>query len=92
MSRDYKPKPPPLMSKAIVVPDEEEEDNGATEQLSILCEYMTREFLGRDPSEINAAFATYGENMRDIYDMVIWTINTNPDIMKSKRKFSKMNT
>ena len=79
--------------KTIVV--DEDEDNGASEQLLVLCEYMVKEYLNQELSEINKAFATHVGKERDLYDMVIWTINSEPVIaecMKNMRKFKKMGT
>ena len=92
MSGGYtKPKAPNLIPKAIVA--DEDEDKGASEQLLALCEYMMKEHLNQEPSEISKAFATYAGKERDLYDMIVWTINSEPAIaerMKNKRKFKEM--
>ena len=91
MSGGYtKPKAPLLIPKAIVV--DKDGDNGASEQLLVLCEYMMKGYLNQEPSEISKAFATYAGKERDLYDMIIWTINSEPAIaerMKNKRKLRK---
>ena len=89
MSVGYtKPKAPPLVSNVVAIG--EDEDNGASEQLLVLCEHMMREHLHQEPSEISRAVATYAGKERDLYDMIIWTISSNPKIMSSKRKYTKM--
>ena len=60
MSGGYtKLKAPLLIINAIVF--EEDEDNRAPEQLLVLCEYMMKEYLNQEPSEISKAFATYAQ-------------------------------
>ena len=86
-----KPKAPPLIPKTVVV--DEGEDNGASEHLLVLCEYIMEKYLNQEPSEISKAFATFAGMGRDLYDHIVWTINSEPAVaerMKNKRKFKKM--
>ena len=59
----------------------------------VLCEYMMKEYLDQELSEISKAFATFAGMERDLYDQIIWTINSEPAIaerMRNKCKFKKM--
>ena len=85
-----KPKAPPLIPKTIVV--DEDEDNGASEQLLVLCEYMMKEYLNQDlqrlvkPWPPSPAWGVIFMTIR-----IIWTINSEPAIAErmNKRKFKK---
>ena len=65
---------------------------GAEEQLVILCQFMMREFLNDSPDKISAAFEAYGDNVRDLYDNIIHSINENPVHMKTKRPYTRINS
>ena len=73
-----KPKAPPLIFNPVGV--DEDEDNGVAEQLLVLCKYMLKEYLNQEPSKISEAVAPYTGKERDLYDMIIWTINSEPEI------------
>ena len=51
---------------------------------------MMKEYLNQEPSEISKAVATYAGKERDLYDVIIWTINSEPGIMKTKRNYKRM--
>lgn len=73
MSEGYtKPKYPQLNPSVLHVG--EDDDNGAREQILVLCEQMMRECLHQDIPEINGAAVIYYGKERDLYEGIIDTI------------------
>lgn len=78
--------PPPIVSRP-----SSSDTGGAEEQFVVLCQFMMREFLNNSPDEIGAVFDAYGDNVGDLYDNIIHPINANPDHMKIKRPYTRIN-
>ena len=58
----------------------------------MLCSFLMRELLDVSEDDIAMAFESYGDNLRELYDGIIVTINDEPGIMKSKHDASRINT
>ena len=80
--------PPPIPSKQS---SSDHGSKGARVQIEVLCEFLLREFLDNDDDGINQVLGAYGNNTRDLYDNIIDQINNSPEIMKSKRGYSRIN-
>ena len=78
--------PPPIASRPS---PNDDGSKGARVQLRTLCAYLLKELLNQSDSEIEEAFANYGENLRDLYDNIIVMINAEPSIVRSKHGISK---
>ena len=59
--------------------------------MKILCAYMLRELLNQPEYDINIAFENYGDNLRDLYDNIIVSVNAEPDIVRAKHGVSRIN-
>ena len=75
-----RPKPPPPIVSRPSFSDTGVK--GAEEQIVVLCQFLLREFLNKSPDEISAVFEAYGDNVRDLRDNIIHSINENPGHMK----------
>ena len=80
--------PPPIVNRPKPA---EDGSNAARVQMRTLCAFLLRELLNQSEDDIAMAFESYGDNLRDLYDGIIVTINDEPGIMKSKHDVSKIN-
>ena len=84
-----RPKPPPPIVSGPGSSDTGVK--GAEEQLVDLCQFMMREFLNNSSDEISAVFEAYGDDVHGLYDNIIHSTNENPDHMKTKRPYARVN-
>ena len=56
-----------------------------------LCAFLLRDLLNQSEEDIAMAFESYGDNLRDLYDGIIVTINEEPEIMRTKHGVSRIN-
>ena len=83
------PKPPPPTIN--IRPNlDADGSTGARVQLRVLCAYLLRELFKQSEDEIQEAFVNYGDNVRDLYGVIIAMINAEPSAVKSKHDISKM--
>ena len=83
-----KPPPPTINTRPNLDADG---STGARVQLRVLCAYLLRESFKHSETQIQEAFDKYGDNVRDLYDVIITMINAEPSTVKSTHNISKMN-
>ena len=87
MSGPHRP-PPPIINRQKVA---EDGTSGAKVQMKMLCKFLLKELLDQTDEDIEATFVTYGDNLRDLYDVIIEAINNEPGIMQHKHGVTRIN-
>ena len=74
MSGPLRP-PPPIINRQKVA---EDGTSGAKVQMKVLCKSRLKELLDQTDEDIEATFESYGDNLRDLYDVIIEAVNNEP--------------
>ena len=72
---------PPILSRPKTA---EDGSQGARVQLRTLCAFLLNDLLDQSDEDIDQAFESYGENLRDLYDNIIMIINAEPSNARAK--------
>ena len=59
--------PPPIVIRPKPA---EDGSSGARVQMKMLCKFLLQELLDQKDEDIEATFVTYGDNLRDLYDVI----------------------
>ena len=87
MSGPHRP-PPPIINRQKVA---EDGTSGAKVQMKMLCKFLLKDLLDQTDEHIEATFEVYGDNLRDLYDVIIEAINNEPGIMQRKHSVTRIN-
>ena len=87
MSGPHRP-PPPIIHRQKVA---EDGTSGAKVQMQMLCRFLLKDLLDQADEDIEATFRTYGDNVRDLYDVIIEAVNNEPATMQRKHSVSRIN-
>ena len=80
--------PPPIVNRPKPA---EDGINAARVQMKTLCAFLLRDLLNQSDEDIAMAFESYGDNLRDLHDGIIVTINDEPEIMRTKHGVLRIN-
>ena len=87
MSGPHRP-PPPIIHRQKVA---EDGTSGAKVQMKMLCKFLLKDLLDQTDEDIEATFESCGDNLRDLYDVIIEAINNEPGIMQRKHSVTRIN-